>query len=84
MPNDPLKRLETKIDQIGDKMSSIDITLAVLTESVVHHVKRTDILEAKIEPLDKHVAMVNGALKALGVIALILGLIEGFGKLLNK
>ena len=74
-PRCQLGKIEDKIDKIQKKMASIDSTLAAQHESLKIHIKRTNLLEQKIEPIDKHVTMVNGVLKFLGVVSLIAGLI---------
>lgn len=75
-----LERIETKIDDIGDHLASIDVTLSGQHISLRDHIRRTAILEAQIKPIEKHVAMMNGALKFIGVLALIAGIIEVFIK----
>lgn len=77
MSNDGrLERIEDKIDKLGDKLSSVDVTLAAQHESLKLHMKRSDMLEAQLEPVKRHVAMVSGALKALGGVAILAGIIE--------
>lgn len=67
---------DDKIDKIVEKISNIDVTLAKQSVILEEHVRRTNLLEQKIEPIENHVAMVNGALKLLGVLAMIFGLVE--------
>lgn len=71
-----LIRIEDKIDGIHDKISAIDTTLAAQHESLKHHIKRTDMLEAELKPIRKHVDMVSGALKFIGIIAALVAIIE--------
>ncbi len=71
---DRLDRLEKKIDKVLDHVANHDVTAARQQVSLDEHIRRTNILEHKFEPVQKHVAMVNGALKvisALGISALI-------------
>ena len=42
---------EDKIDKIADDIGEIKVTLAVNTESLKEHIKRTNLLEKKVEPL---------------------------------
>ena len=74
-----LNKLEDKLDKIGDRLSAIDNTLTRNTTSLEHHIKRTDLLEEQvakvtesIEPIKRHVAMVNGGVKLLSILAAIL------------
>lgn len=69
-----IKRIEDKIDKIVDIQGSQAITLTRLTDSVEHHVKRTDALEARFQPVQEHV----DDLKAVIRILKIMGLFTGF------
>ncbi len=66
-----LERIESKIDKLDSRIDTIDITLAGQHVSLKTHIKRSDLLEAKMEPVEKHVAMVNGALKLLSLSVII-------------
>ncbi len=80
---DDYKRLEDKLDKVVDKIGSIDVTLAKQSVILEEHVRRTDILESKITPIEKHVIMVHGVLKFLGLIAIFVGIIEGLLKIIG-
>lgn len=71
-----LDKIENKIDKIQDNISSINSTLAAQHESLKVHIKRTDLLEQQIEPIKKHVAMVHGGLKLLGLISVLAAIAE--------
>jgi hypothetical protein len=79
---DDQKRLEDKVDKIVDKICSIDVTLVKQSIILEEHIKRTNLLEDKIEPIEKHVIMVNGVLKFLGIVAIFIGIIEGLIKII--
>lgn len=71
---DQLGRIETKLDKITDKLSSLDITTAQQQVTLNDHIRRTEILEGEVIPLKKHVDMVSGALKLIalaGTVAII-------------
>ena len=72
-----LIKLDSKVDKISERLNSVDVTLAQQHESLDTHIKRTEILEEKLEPVEKHVAMMNGALKLLGIIGVLVGILEG-------
>lgn len=74
--------VDEKLDKITEHLSSIDVTLAVNTESLVTHVKRTNLLEAELKPVTKHVAMVEGIFKAIGVVGSMAAFIVGLIKLI--
>lgn len=78
------KRLEDKVDKIADNISEINVTLAKQSVILDEHVKRSNLLEAKMVPLEKHVTMVNGVLKFFGLIAVFASIIEVFLKILGR
>ncbi len=79
---DRLDKLEEKIDLKFDKViedvNHIKIEQSEIKADVKYHIKRTDIAEENIqlvrkelEPIKKHVSMVNGALKLIGLVGVI-------------
>lgn len=63
---------ESKLDKIIEDVTEIKVILARNTTSLEQHMKRTEMLENRVSPLEEHKAMVLGAgalLTALGVIA---------------
>jgi DNA repair ATPase RecN len=73
--------IDKKLDKIIEDVGEIKTHLAVYNEQLKTHIKRTEILEQKLEPVEKHVERLNGALKLLGVLTLIAGVIEAFIRL---
>lgn len=72
---------EAKIDKILEKIHSIDITMARNTASLEAHMKRTDLLEKKLEPVENHVSMINAGVKLLGAVGAIIGIFVTLYKL---
>ena len=77
------KRIEDKLDRVVENINSINVTLGKQSVILEEHVKRTNLLEAKIEPIEKHVAMVHGALKFIGIVGVFIAVIEGFLKIVG-
>lgn len=86
-------KLESKIDLVVEKIHhidatlvekihNIDTTLAAQHESLKEHIRRTALLERTIEPVKRHVAMVEGALKLVGGISVLVTIIQIFRKFL--
>lgn len=75
------RRIEDKIDKIIEKVNTIDVTLAKQQVTLDEHVRRTNLLEEKMEPVEKHVTIVNGCLKIIAALGTIIGLIHGILKL---
>lgn len=71
-----LNRIEEKLDKVADRLTSIDVTLGRQEEQLAYHIKRTDMLEEQLAPVKTHVAMVNGALKLVGILGVLGAIIE--------
>jgi len=69
--------VDTKLDKIVETLGQQAITLERLTVTVEDHVRRTNILEADVAPIKKHVWMVNGALKFIGLLGILAAIAEG-------
>lgn len=79
-----INRLEDKIDKIVDNICAINITTAKQAISLEEHIKRTNILEGKIVPLEENHAMAKGILKLIGFLAIFFGAIEALLRLIGK
>lgn len=76
-----LDKVESKIDKVVDTLGKINSTLAAQHESLKEHMRRTGVAEDNIalirsdlKPIQVHVNMVSGVLKAIGVIGTIVGI----------
>ena len=69
--------VDQKLDKIVDTLGQQAVTLERLTVTVEDHVRRTNILEADMAPIKRHVWMVNGALKLIGLMGLLAAIAEG-------
>lgn len=78
-----MKRLEDKLDKVIETQSEINVTLVKQSVILEEHVKRTNLLEQKLEPVEKHVAMVQGAIKVVmalgggGIVAEMIRYLKG-------
>lgn len=66
----------SNLEKIFNKLHTIDITLAAQHESLKDHMRRTELLEKDLEPVKKHVFMVNGAIKLISIIGVLAAIIE--------
>lgn len=73
-----LERIEAKLDDISDHLSSIDVTLGKQHVSLDAHIRRTEILEKELAPVKKQVNRAEGALKFVTIAAAIAAIIEFF------
>jgi len=65
-----------KVDKIDETQVKQEVNLGRLTVSVEDHIRRTALLEDALKPVQRHVTMVEGALKALGVVGILAGIME--------
>jgi len=84
-----LGRIMDKIDSIDSSLNDMAITLAKQEVSLAEHIKRSNLLEERLEllreemrPVEKHVFYMHGALKALGVLSVVVGVVLAIKQLL--
>jgi chromosome segregation ATPase len=77
-----IDKVDEKVDKLNEKLASIDKTLAINTESLVEHMRRTNLIEAELKPVSKHVVLMESAFKVVGVIGSILVFFAGILKIL--
>ena len=87
---DQLDKIEEKLDKVEEKISSIDVTLAKQAKDLEHHIYRTDLAESNIEllrtemqPVKRHVALMDASLKVIGAIASVVTFVIGVIKLIS-
>lgn len=71
-------KIHDRLDKIDDCLIKIDKTLIRQEETLKHHVYRTDLaeqrldkVECEIEPIRAHVRRTDGALKLVGILAML-------------
>ncbi len=77
-------RIEDKIDRISNKIETINITLVKQESNLQEHMRRTDIAEAnlallkeELSPIKTHISKVEGGLKLIGIIGILVSMILG-------
>lgn len=87
--NDQLSKMDSKLDKIQEHLASVDVTLAKQEVSLTEHVKRSTLLEENVKmlrseftPIQKHVIVVNGVLRLLSLIGLLITIVIGIKTLL--
>jgi len=79
------ERIIELIEGIREDTNEMKITLAINTQSLEEHVKRTNILQEKVEQLDKDVTKLRGFFSILGwivgVCATALTILDKLGKI---
>jgi prefoldin subunit 5 len=55
-----IDKVEEKLDDVNASIKNIDVTLVRQHASLEEHIRRTELLEDKMEHVDRHVTMVRG------------------------
>lgn len=78
------ERIYEVLDKISEDISALKVTSAKQEENIKEHIRRTEIAEEnldlirkEIEPLKEHVIVINGFLKIVGAISVIVGSVAG-------
>lgn len=84
---DHFKRFDEKLDKILDKIGSIDVTLGKQQVSLDEHIRRTELLEKAVEPMEHKWLITEGILKfslkiGAGIVALV-GIAEGIATVME-
>lgn len=79
------------LDRIESDIVELKITSAKQEENLKEHIRRTEIAEEnitlireEIRPLKDHVIVVNGVLKVLGIVSIIITSVAGFLGIFDK
>lgn len=78
-----LTRIEAKIDDLSEHLGSIDSTLAGQHQQLREHIRRTVALEKKLEPVEKHVTVVHGVFKLIGILGTLVAIVSTVLKLMK-
>lgn len=78
-----MERLLDKLDKLDDHLQRIDVTLAKQEVSLSEHIRRTELIENDLVPIKGHVERVNGAMRFIGFIALLVSLTGGIIKIVT-
>jgi hypothetical protein len=73
--------LNKKLDRLDERLDGIAVLQAIHTEQLKEHMRRSDLLEKRIEqvdrelkPVEEHVVVVNGVFKLAGVLSTLLAI----------
>jgi flagellar motor component MotA len=90
MDDTRMAALEAKLDKIMENVVDLKVAQAAHTEvqkkhneSLDEHMRRTDLLEQQIKPLETKAAMIEGAFKLIGGLAVGVGIIQGLMSLME-
>jgi uncharacterized coiled-coil protein SlyX len=75
-------KIDSKLDDVSHAIHNIDKTLVRQEEQLAYHIKRTNLLEEKMQPVESHVAAVNVVLKLVGFLAVLISITTAIAKFL--
>lgn len=80
-----MDRIYQSLERIESDVTDLKITSAKQEENIKEHIRRTELAEEnlsmlrqEIEPLKQHVVAINGVLKVIGALSVIIGSAAGF------
>ena len=71
-----LDRIEAKIDKLDARQNRMEITQVAQHLTLEEHTKRSTMLEAIVLPMQKKMNMAEGALKLVGIVAMLAGIVD--------
>jgi hypothetical protein len=90
MSNDLLVKILEKQEKIGEDINEIKVVIAVQEEHLKTHIRRTELAEenisllrTEVEPIKRHVQYINGALKFMGLLSVLVTLIASILKVVD-
>lgn len=69
MNDDITKLVISRLDKLADKQEVQNVTLTRLTVSVEDHVRRTNILESRIKPMEEQFYLLRNGAIVIGAIS---------------
>ena len=80
-----IKIVLDKLNEMDKRLDNIDITLVKQSKDLEYHILRTDILQEKVVPIEKHVTLINATVKIIialaGAISFIVGIYAALSKI---
>lgn len=70
--------------EVEKRMGRFELLLERNTDSLEEHIKRTEMLEERVQPLENHIAMWAGAGKTIAYIGTVLSALGGLTALILK
>lgn len=83
-----LDKLDAKLDRLDQRLDDMGLVQVGQASDLKNHIWRTELLEESVailreesEPIKKHVQMLHGVMKFVGVVATLVGLGAGVIKI---
>jgi len=82
-PKDLHEWMAPRLDKLAEDIGEMKVVQAAQASDIRHHIKRTDLLEESVKPVAQHVAYMNGVLKFVGLVGMLVGIVASVWKLVN-
>lgn len=69
---------QNKLDYIAENIGAINKTLEFQAKQLEEHIKRTSLLEERLQPIEDHVKFIQGLMRLIAYCATIAGLILSY------
>jgi predicted nucleic acid-binding Zn-ribbon protein len=63
-----VQKIDGKLDRLDGRLDSVDVTLAKQQVTLDEHVRRTNLLETQVKPLEHHITQMRTAFKVLAYV----------------
>lgn len=73
-----------KLEELSTNVGEIKVTLALNTQSLTEHMRRTELLEKRVAPLETVAAKWAGVFIAWGILVTGIGVVATILKLMGK
>jgi hypothetical protein len=75
---------DTKLDKLQEDVSNVRTNVAINTADLLTHIRRTQLLEEIVLPMQTKWAMFEGGLKLVGIVAMLAGIVDVILRLLHR
>lgn len=77
-------KLELKLDKLDERLDGVDKTLIRQEGNLAEHMRRSDMLEQKLIPVESHVSRITWAIRGIFWFCSILGSIAATALILKQ
>ena len=75
--------IDQNLVRVEERLNGMDKTLVKQEENLKEHMKRSDMLEAQLEPVKRHVSLVESVFKIVGAIGVLVAIAAGIVKIVE-
>jgi hypothetical protein len=72
-----LIRIDSKVDEVKEKLHSIELVQGLMENDLKYHIKRTDLLEEQVNKIDEKIKPIESIKNTGGILAKVMAFIMG-------